>query len=314
MAIYREPSDASPALVQYGHTKSISAMVYANGSLFSSAFEDSTGTVKGQLLQWDVKSGVATGFEGELHSNMIIGLGFPSSGDLVTCGADDSVAFIKPSTPLEMRGDKVQIGAAPKSFGCGSAIAAVVTTTDKLVVISTAEKKIAKEVKLPYSPTCVAVALNDGIIAIGGEDNVVHVVDANGAEKFALARHRDHVSTVAISPQSDKLASGCNNKEVVVWSAVDGTPLVTGLSGFHTARIYCLAWAPDNNGLASGGVDATIILWDLEAKRAKETIKNAHTGGAIRALTFADSNTLFSAGQDANIKKWTVAGGAVDLS
>ena len=39
MSLFRSATDAAPALVQYGHTKPINAMLYVNGALLSSAFE-----------------------------------------------------------------------------------------------------------------------------------------------------------------------------------------------------------------------------------------------------------------------------------
>ena len=132
--------------------------------------------------------------------------------------------------------------------------------------------------KLAYSPTCVAVAPSDGLIAVGGEDNNVHVLLPDGSEKLCLARHKDKLSCVAFAPKSDRLASGCANKEIVVWDAQDGTPLITGLSGFHTARISCLAWAPDGSSFASGGVDAALIVWYTRPRRHR----TARTARAAR--------------------------------
>ena len=91
-----------------------------------------------------------------------------------------------------------------------------------------------------------------------------------------------------------------------MWDTNDGTPLVTGLSGFHTARISCLAWAPDGSTLASGGVDAQILVWDLENKTTKHKLPLAHTAGAIRQLCYASPTELYSSGGDAAIKKWAI--------
>jgi len=177
-----------------------------------------------------------------------------------------------------------------------------------LVQVSVSDKAQKSSKKLPFSPTCVAVSDDDSVLAVGGEDSMVHVLSASDAsEKLCLKRHKDQISCVAIAPGGARLASGCANKEVVVWDAKSGEPLVTGLSGFHAARISCLAWSPDGVGLASGGVDACIIVWDLEAKKAKTKITLAHTGGAIRSVVFSSPSELFSTGGDACIKKWSLA-------
>ena len=58
--------------------------------------------------------------------------------------------------------------------------------------------------------------------------------------------------------------------------------------------------------LASGGIDSTILVWDLEAKKAAKTFKLAHTGGGVNALCWVDDATVVSGGSDACIKTWSV--------
>ena len=77
------------------------------------------------------------------------------------------------------------------------------------------------------------------------------------------------------------------------------------MNGYHTARVSCLAWSADGV-LASGGVDATIFVWDLENKKSKHKIVQAHKDGAVKALCFTKPNELASAGNDACIKRWSV--------
>ena len=62
----------------------------------------------------------------------------------------------------------------------------VVTTLDKLVAFSVSTKAKVAEAKLAFSPTCVAVAPSDGLVAVGGEDNAVHVLNPDGSEKLKL--------------------------------------------------------------------------------------------------------------------------------
>jgi len=303
LSLFKAPTDAKPSLVQYGHHKPVNALCFdtASSKLYSGSFCDATGTLKGVLLSWDVTKGIASQFEGEPHSNGIVSIVVCGS-TVVTCASDDTIMFSEPPT----FGAKVEIGACPLAMSASTSLCCIITTTDKLVAFSVANKAKVAEVKLPYSPTCVSVAPSDGLVAVGGEDNKVHLLQPDGTEKLALARHKDKISCVAISPKSDRVASGCANKEIVVWDTGDGTPLVTGLQGFHTARISCLAWAPDGSTLASGGVDAMIIVWDLDNKGAKHKMPLAHTAGAIRCMQYASPTELYSGGGDAFIKKWTV--------
>ena len=93
----------------------------------------------------------------------------------------------------------------------------------------------------------------------------VYVYDAPGCgEKYKLTQHKGAISAVAISADGSKLASGCSNKEVVVWDLGGGTKLHAPGTGFHPGRISCLAWGPGGDGLlASGAISGHIIVWDF---------------------------------------------------
>uniref|UniRef100_A0A7S4BAX0 Anaphase-promoting complex subunit 4 WD40 domain-containing protein n=1 Tax=Chrysotila carterae TaxID=13221 RepID=A0A7S4BAX0_CHRCT len=132
----------------------------------------------------------------------------------------------------------------------------------------------------------------------------VYLYSPSGALQHTLSKHRGAISALAFSAGSEQLASGCANKEIVVWDPRAGTPLVLGMQGYHTARITCLQWSA-GSVLASGGVDATINVWDLTEKKPKQQIKLAHQGG-VTAIAFVSEGTLASAGLDACIKTWTV--------
>ena len=56
--------------------------------------------------------------------------------------------------------------------------------------------------------------------------------------------------------------------------------------------------------LASGGVDSTINVWDLENKKVTNQAKLCHTGGGINALVFVGDTTVATCGSDGCIKTW----------
>ena len=303
MSVYEAATDAAPKLTQYGHSKPVQCIALKDGRCLGASFQDGTGTLAGQLLCWDLAEGVASAYGGEMHTNMIMAVAATKDG-VITCGLDDSIGFGADG----MLTSKVALPSQPKGFGCGTDLAAVVTVKDTLVTVSVSKKAIVAELpKFGFEPTCVAVASNDSLCAVGGNDKVVHVLGTDGKEMYALSQHKDTIACVAFSPHCDKLASGCANKEIVVWSMADGSILLKGLTGFHTARLSTFAWAPDNLTLASGGVDAQIVIWDTAEGKPKCKLPNAHLAGAVTSLVFLDGTTLLSAGMDATIKTWTIA-------
>jgi WD40 repeat protein len=75
----------------------------------------------------------------------------------------------------------------------------------------------------------------------------------------------------------------------------------------HTDFVYCVAFSPDRETLASGSRDGTIILWDVRTGKAERTLR-AHKGGAytqVLSVAFApDGKTLASGSWDETVKLW----------
>ncbi|KAH0463695.1 hypothetical protein IEQ34_008277 [Dendrobium chrysotoxum] len=73
---------------------------------------------------------------------------------------------------------------------------------------------------------------------------------------------------------------------------------------YHSARINCLAWSPDNRLVATGSLDTCVIVYDVDKPASSRiTIKGAHMGG-VYGLAFSDENSFVSAGEDACVRVW----------
>jgi len=231
------------------------------------------------------------------HTSAVLKMGVRANGEIVTIGRDDHILV---SSPDGVYGTKTKL-----DMSCGSMLVAVATVSKELNLTNGAA--IEATVPLDASPTCLSVSPDDMSIAVGDEENNITIYDGKGVVKGAkLQKHKGPLSCVAFSPDSTKLASGCAQKELVVWNAADGSPLVSGLQGFHTTRLSCLAWSSAGI-LASGGVDSTIFVWTPESLgngKPHSTAKLTHTAGGVNALIFASENLLVSAGADACIKFW----------
>ena len=71
----------------------------------------------------------------------------------------------------------------------------------------------------------------------------------------------------------------------------------------HEGSVYCVAFSPDGNTIASGSWDNTIRLWDRAS--AKEiAVLMGHEAGVTCVAFSPDGNTIASASEDKTIRLW----------
>jgi len=296
-----DPVNLSSSIqTQVGHNKSIASICWASPDQLVSAsyFSMDETSNTGCMRVWDPATGLAKPFSGAGHSSRVLKVAMLADGTVASIGGDDALMI----STIGASGDKVALDACPVDMAAGASHIAVILTTDTVQLFN--GKTASASLKLE-DVKCVAVAPNDSLCVVGLGSGEISVLGLPGlAQTTKLALHRDAVSALAFSPGSERLASGCANKAIVIWDVQAGTPLVTGLEGFHAARITSLAWSPGGK-LASSGVDASLIVWDLETKKPKLRMALLHAE-PITAIAFKDDETLATASQDAHIKLLSV--------
>jgi WD40 repeat protein len=68
------------------------------------------------------------------------------------------------------------------------------------------------------------------------------------------------VTTVAFSPDGQRLASASVDQTIKLWDLATGFEVLT-LRG-HKGVVNAVAFSPDGQRLATGGEDRTVRLWD----------------------------------------------------
>jgi WD repeat-containing protein 1 (actin-interacting protein 1) len=295
-----------------GHSAPIADLCCGSASFFYTC--DSEGV----LVQWDVKSGqpirrIVSNEDVDLfhkvHKGAAVAVAVLQQGHvLFSVGYDDQLRMTKDNVVQET---STPLGAQPVAMASGTD-RAVVATVQSLLLVD-ANGTVLDTKTLPYEALCVTVTANDAKAYVGGKDNIIHVYDISGGSlsesSTSITGHRKPVHSLALSKDGTKLASG-DDKDICVWDLISNNyeALVgPGKWCFHTQRVTKLAWSPDGRILASAGADDATFLWTLESKMKRIHYKFCHRGG-ITGLHFLADRQLVSAGADAAVQVWNVAG------
>ena len=117
-------------------------------------------------------------------------------------------------------------------------------------------------IAIAFSPDSRRVAVNQG-------DHSIAVWEvATGKEVFVLRGHTEIVTTIAYSPDGQRIASGSVYPEnkLGVWDAVTGKQLA--MKEGHDNEVKLVAYSPDSRYIATASMDQTVRLWDGKTGQA----------------------------------------------
>lgn len=93
---------------------------------------------------------------------------------------------------------------------------------------------------------------------------------AQNLETVIQKGHELAVVTIAMSPDSNFMATGSKDKSVKLWEISTGREIRSFLG--HEMTVSSLAFSPDGKYLLSGSYDKTIRLWEVATGKEKHTI------------------------------------------
>jgi WD40 repeat protein len=133
----------------------------------------------------------------------------------------------------------------------------------------------------------------------------VHIGDLATCKERELHAHRGDVLGMAWSPDGRLVASGADDRTVLVTPAAGGSPLVLQA---HERQVYAVHFSPDGKVLASTGFDGVVWLWDPATGKALRALRG-HDKIVLHAAFTPDSKTLVTSGADDTVRVWDVATG-----
>lgn len=134
-----------------------------------------------------------------------------------------------------------------------------------------------------------------------------------------MDNHLACVNSVRWSISGQCLASGGDDKTVMIWKRAKGSGGVFGSSGFtksaenwrcvttlrgHAGDILDMAWSPQDRWLSSCSVDNTVIIWDVFALPSIVAILKGHTGLVKGVAWDPVGKFIASQSDDRSIKVW----------
>lgn len=111
------------------------------------------------------------------------------------------------------------------------------------------------------------------------------------------------VTSVAWSPDGERLATGSLDQTWILWDAATGEELQRVNS--DSLEVESLAWSPDGKRLATGTGDNTAKVWDAASGELLLTLRG-HTNAVLSVAWSPDGNRLTTASWDHSIKVWDV--------
>ncbi|HXP62899.1 MAG TPA: serine/threonine-protein kinase, partial [Dongiaceae bacterium] len=121
-----------------------------------------------------------------------------------------------------------------------------------------------------------------------------------------LRGHLGWVTSVAFSPDGQRILTGSGDRTAKVWDAASGKELFA-LKG-HTGEVHGAAFFPDGRRIVTGSWDGTARVWD--AASGRELVPLDGHGAPILSVAFSPDGQQIAAGRfDGTVEVWEAARG-----
>ncbi|HLW02374.1 MAG TPA: WD40 repeat domain-containing protein [Ktedonobacterales bacterium] len=119
--------------------------------------------------------------------------------------------------------------------------------------------------------------------------------------------HTDHVTSVAWSPDGQRIASASKDGTVQVWDTATGGHVLTYPG--DGSWVWTVAWSPDGKLIASGNFSGAVEVWDA-ATGAQVYTYHGHTSWVYALAWSPDGKRIASGDKDGTVQVWDATTGA----
>lgn len=327
----------APALLSTitGHTDTVTRVAFSpdNRTLATSSF-DGTGKL------WNISDpehpATLRPALGQ-HQGSVLAVAFSPDGRYVATGAEDGIARIwnveNPKPELKAVTDDLPDPVRGVAFDPRSGRLATATTHMTLLWGIPDLTKADKPIMLKRTDTlpdanfvnAVAFSPNGQFLAAGSGDRTVSVWDLTNRDREPMRlpgldkqpgpdkrpdpyeRHTSYVYTLAFSPDSMMLATGGDDRKVLLWKLANPAKPIVAFQP-HLEPVQGVAFSPDSNTLATASSDRTVNLWDVSHPDHPSSLAplRGHTGAVWSVAFSPDGNTVATTSKDGTVRLWSV--------
>uniref|UniRef100_A0A7E4W357 Actin-interacting protein 1 n=1 Tax=Panagrellus redivivus TaxID=6233 RepID=A0A7E4W357_PANRE len=303
---YINPDSGEVTKTIRGHNKPITALTLSTDKKY--AF---TADFEGHITRWLIADGSSERVTPTVHKSQVSSLQVTTDGTLISVGWDDVIAF----TPkildniTNVTSTKLSLKSQPRALSASADGKIVVVACQRGIAVFKDQKEVTL-ININYEAQSIAYHQGGKWAAVGGSDNKIHIYTIDEL-KFVDKDHLSHsggISSLAFSADGEYLIATDTNRKVIPYKV---GPQFTVASEkdwtYHNARVNSAAWSPNSRYVASGGLDTNVNIWDLQKSGDSPIeIRGAHASSPINAIAWLDNKTILTAGQDSNIKIWSI--------
>jgi WD40 repeat protein len=309
-----------------GHSNWINSLEFTDdGQTLISASDDAT------MIVWDILRRQQIGDTLYGHTDEVIGVAYSPDGNLIASASSDQTIILwdahtheRIGTPLVGPNGRVEsVAFSPDS----RTIAATSNDLENQIILwdvsdPTNPQRIGSPINGHTQGLLIAVFSPDGTLLASAADapsrtteNPILLWDVSDLAApdpmGSLIGHSGDIKTLAFSPDGMLLASGAQDRSIILWDMnresetfrqAVGEPF-TG----HTGTVRTVAFSPDGRTLASGSLDETVRLWDVATHQPLFAPLYGHTW-YVEGVAFSPDGTLLASGSvDRTVILWDVA-------
>uniref|UniRef100_A0A3P8RU47 WD repeat domain 1 n=1 Tax=Amphiprion percula TaxID=161767 RepID=A0A3P8RU47_AMPPE len=256
---------------------------------------------------WDAETGENDCFSGKGHSNQVSKMVTTDAGELVTCSMDDTLRYTNIGKKEYSASDVVKMDFQPKSVSAAVGGLSLAVCIGQIVLLKD-KKKVFTLDNFGYEAEVGVIHPGGTTAAVGGADGKVHLYSIQGNTLKDEGQTLDGdgpITDMAYSNDGAYLATIDEKKVARVYSVADSYSVKNDFYGHH-AKPVSLAWSPDNEHFATGGMDMMVYVWTVSDPDQRIKLPDCHRLHHVSGLAWINEHTLVTTSHDASVKQWTI--------